>query len=99
MGAMQLVLPSQPGGEGIAEPLKGPKDLPRSRTPAGFLTQGLHLSCASDHDQALLSVVGNSPCLYHTSHPFLSAHACVISLELQLISILVTLLVWIPILS
>lgn len=48
---MQLVLLSQPGGEGTAEPLRGPKDLPQSRTPAGFLTQDLHLSCASVHDQ------------------------------------------------
>lgn len=93
---MQLVLLSQQGGEGTARPLK---DLPQSRTPAGFITQDLHLSCATVHDQALLSVVKRSLCLYHTSHPFFSAHTCVISLELQRIFILVTLLVWIPILT
>lgn len=35
----QLMLLSQPGGKSTAEPLRGPKDLPQSRTPAGFLTQ------------------------------------------------------------
>lgn len=88
MGAVQLVLLSQPGGEGTVGPLRGPKNLPQSRTPAGFITQDLHLFCATVHDQALLSVVGSSLCLYHTSHPFFSAHACIISLELQLIFIL-----------